>query len=103
MWGSRLPHAKFSLQLVKFSLRYAMGIMFGMFLFTFQVFSTCKCEVVIFAKFGSGCVHARPLDYLDALSLHKAHVPCMHAAMVHARCDVTSFAYDANHVIMMSS
>ena len=52
MRGSHLPHAKFSLQLGKFSLRYAMRIMFGMFLFAFGVFSTQKCEAVIFQSLG---------------------------------------------------
>ena len=61
MRGSQLPHAKFSLQSIKFLLRYAMGIMIGMFLFAFQVFSTQKCEVDILLKFESACMHARPL------------------------------------------
>ena len=78
MRGSHLPHAKFSLQSVKFLLRYAMGIMFGMFWFVFWVFSTQKCEAVIFAKFGLACMHTRPLDYLGALVLHRAHAPCIH-------------------------
>ena len=32
-----------------------------------------------------------------------AHVPCMHAHDAHAHCDVTRFAYDANHITMTSS
>ena len=103
MRGSHLPHAKFSLQLVKFSLRYAMGIMFGMFYFAFWVFGTWKCEVVIFTKFKSACMHARPLDFLDMLFLHRAHTPCMCTHVVHARCNVTRFAYNTNHIIMMAS
>ena len=64
--------------------------------------STPKCEAVIFAKLGSACVYTRPLDYLDALVLHRAHAPCMHTCIMHARCDVIQFAYNANHVTMMS-
>ena len=69
MRGSCLPHAKFSLQLGKFLLRYAMRIMFGMFLFVFWVFSTQQCEAVMIAKFRSACMHTRPLNYLDVLIL----------------------------------
>ena len=58
--------------------------MFGMFLFAFWVFSTQKCEVVIFAQFGLACVHARPLNYLL-----RAHAPCTHVHVVHAQCEVT--------------
>ena len=57
MRGSHLPYPKFLLQLVKFLLRYAMGIKFGMFLFVFWVLSTWNCEAVIFVKFVSGCIH----------------------------------------------
>ena len=53
------------------------------------VFSIQKCEAVIFPKFESACMHARPLRYLDVLFLHRAHVPCMHTCDVHARCDIT--------------
>ena len=66
-----------------------MRIMFGMFLFAFWVFSAQKCEVVIFAKFGSACLHTRPLNYLDTLVLHRAHVPRMYACIIHAQHDVT--------------
>ena len=102
MRGSHLPHAKFSLQSIKFLLRHAMGIMFGMFSFAFQVCSTQKCEVVIFSKFEPACVHARPLRYLDVR--YKLEHMC-HACVcdAHARCDVTRFTYNVNHVIMMSS
>ena len=100
---SHLPHAKFSLQLVEFLLRYAMGIMFGMFWSAFWVFSTQKCEAVIFAKFRLACMHTRKLDYLDTLVLHRACAPFMHAHIAHARCEITRFAYNVNHIIMTSS
>ena len=61
-----------------------------------------KCEVVIFSKFRSACVHARPLDYLDVLVLHTAHAPCTHTHVLYARCDATRFAYNANHIVIMS-
>ena len=85
MRGSHLPYAKFSLQSVKFLLSYAMRIMFGLFLFVCWVFSTQKCEAVIFTKFGLACVHARLLDYLDELVLHRAHASCScaHVHMLH--------------------
>ena len=89
MRGSHLPHAKFSLQSIKSSLRYAMGIMFGMFWFAFWVLSTQKCEVVNFPKIELACMHARPLRYLDAPYLCRAHTPCMHMDNVHVRHDVT--------------
>ena len=66
-----------------------MRIMFGMFLFEFWVLSTWKCEVVIFAKFRSACVHARPLNYLDVLILVRGCAPCSCAHVMHAQCDVT--------------
>ena len=47
-------------------------------------------------------MHARPLDYLDVLDLHRAHVPFICACIAHARHDVTRFAYNVNHIIMMS-
>ena len=102
MRGSCLPHGRFSLQSMKFSLRYATVIMFGMCLFACWVFSTQKCKVVIFSKFKSAYMHARPLGYLDALFLHRAHAPCMCRHIVHARHDITRFAYDVHHVIMTS-
>ena len=74
MRGSCLSDAKLSLQLVKFSLTYAIGIMLGKFWFSFWVFSTRKFGAIILAKFGSGCMHVRPLNYLDALVLYRAHV-----------------------------
>ena len=75
MRGFPLPHAKFSLQLVKFLLRYAMGIIFGMCLSAFWVSTIQKCVVVIFAKFELACVHITPLRYLDVPYLFRAHVP----------------------------
>ena len=85
MRGSHLPHAKFSLQLVKFSLRYAMGIKVGMLWFAFWVFCTCKGEAVIFTKFRSACMHTRPLEYLDMLVSLTAHAPYAHMHIMHVR------------------
>ena len=102
MRGSCLPHAQFSLQYLKFSLRYTMGNMFGMFSFAFLVFRTLKCEAVNFPKFESAGVPVRPFEYLDAPIIIIAHVPCTRACDLHAHRDVTRFAYDANHVAMMS-
>ena len=34
-------------------------------------------------------VCARPLDYVDLLVLHRAHVPCMCTHVAHAQHDVT--------------
>ena len=99
MKGSCLPDAKFSLQLVKILLRYAMGTCLtcsGMH------FGYLAPETVIFNKFGPACMHPRPLDYLDVLALYRAHVSCACPCIMHARHD-TTFAYNANHVIMMSS
>ena len=59
-----------------------MGSMIGMFLFAFQVFSTLKCRAVIFSKFESACVHARPLRYLDA----PYYIEHVHHACVHTMC-----------------
>ena len=83
MRGSFLCYPKFSLQLVKFLLSYAMRIITGMFPFVFWVFSTQKCEAVIFTKFGSACMYARPLDYYDAPGLLTVHPPCTHAHVMH--------------------
>ena len=63
-----------------------MGIMFGM---SFWVFSAQEYEAVIFSKFKLACMHARPLRYLDTLFLHRVHVPCPCAHIVHAQCEVT--------------
>ena len=79
-----------------------MGIMFGMFLFAFQAFNTQNCEAVIFRMFELSCIHTRPLRYLDAPYLYRACAPCMHVCDVHARCDVTRFTNNVNHVIMTS-
>ena len=77
MMGSRLPHAQFSLQYLKFSLRYTMGNMSGMFSFAFWVIRTLKCEAVIFLKFELAGVPIRPFEYLDAPILIIAHAPCL--------------------------
>ena len=66
MRGSRLPHAQFSLQYLKFSLRYTNGNMFGMFSFAFWVIMAFKCEVVNFPKFELAGVPIRMFEYLDA-------------------------------------
>ena len=102
MRGSHLPHAKFSLQYLKFSLRYTMRNMFGMFSFVFWVFSTQKCEEIIFPKFKLACVPTRPLRYLGMPFLIIAHAPCMHVHNAHAQHDITRFTDDVNHITMMS-
>ena len=101
MRGSHLPHAQFSLQHLKFSLRYTMGNMFGMFSFAFWVIRTLKCEVVNFPKFKSAGIPVRPFEYLGAPILIIACSPCTCVSNVHAHHDVTKFACDANHVTMM--
>ena len=73
-----------------------------MFSFAFWVIRTLKCEVVIFPKCESAGVPVRPFKYIDAPILIIACAPCMHARDVHAQCDITRFAYDVNHVTMMS-
>ena len=102
MRGSHLPHAQFSMQYLKFSLRYTMGNMFGMFLFAFWEIRAIKCEAVNFHKFELAGVPIRPFKYLDMSILLTACEPCMHVSNAHAQCDVTRFAYDVNHVTMMS-
>ena len=102
MRGSHLPHAKFSLQYLKFSLRYTNRNMFGMFSFAFWVIRALKCEAVNFPKFESAGIPVRPFEYLDAPILIIACVPCMHVHDVHAHHDITRFTYDANHVTMTS-
>ena len=79
-----------------------MRIMFGMFLFALWVFSTQKCEAVMFVIFGSACVHARPLNYLDVPVLLRARAPCPCACIMHAQHNVTRVHINVNHVIMMS-
>ena len=102
MRGSHLPHAKVSLQYFKFSLRYTMGNMFGIFLFAFWVIRALKCEAVNFVRFKSAGIPVRPFEYLDAPILMIAHVPCTCVCDAHAQHDVTRFAYDVNHITMMS-
>ena len=79
-----------------------MGNMSGMFSFAFWVIRALKCEAVIFPKFESAGIPIRPFEYLDVPIFIIAHAPCMCAHDVHAQCDVTRFAYDANHVTMTS-
>ena len=102
MRGSHLPHAQFLLQYLKFSLRYRMGNMSGMFSFAFWVIRALKYEVVIFIKFESAGIPVRPFEYLDAPILILACAPCSHARDAHAHRDITRFASDVNHVTMMS-
>ena len=85
MRGSHLPHAIFSLQYLKFSLRYTMGNMSGMFSFAFWVIRALKCEVVNFPKFESAGVPVRPFEYLDMPILIIACAPCMHVCDAHAQ------------------
>ena len=73
-----------------------------MFLFAFWVISTQKCEAANFHKFKSAGIPIRPFKYLGMSILIKAHVTCMHTSDMHAHHDVTRFAYDANHITMMS-
>ena len=79
-----------------------MGNMSGMFLFAFWVIRYLKCEAVIFPKFQSAGMPARPFEYLDAPILIIAHAPCSRARDAHAQCDVTRFASCVNHVTMTS-
>ena len=79
-----------------------MGNMFGMFSFTFWVTRTLKCEVVNFLKIKLAGIPVRLFEYLSVPFLTIAHAPCMHAHDAHAHHEVTRFAYDVNHVTMMS-
>ena len=85
MRGSRLPHAKFSLQYLKFSLKYTTGNMTGMFSFVFCVIRALKCEVVNFSKFQSAGVPVRLFEYLDTPILIIAHAPCTCMHDTHAQ------------------
>ena len=102
MRASCLPHAQFSLQYLKFALRYTMGNMFGMFSFAFWVFRALTFEAFNFVKFESAGIPIRPFKYLDTPILIIARASCMCVCNVHAHHDVTRFADDANHVTMMS-
>ena len=102
MRGSCLPHTQFSLQYLKFSLRYTMKNMFGMFSLAFWVIRTLICEAVNFPKFESAGVPVWLFEYLSMPLLIIAHVPCTHACNMHAHHDITRFTYDANHVTMTS-
>ena len=79
-----------------------MGNLFGMFLFSFWVISSLKCEAVNFVKFESAGVPVRLFKHLDMPILIIAHGPCMRTCDAHAQRDVTRFAYDANYVTMTS-
>ena len=96
------PHAQFSLQYLKFSLRYTMRNMSGMFSFAFWVIRTLKCGAVIFPKFQSAGVPARSFEYLNAPILIKARAPCSRVRDAHAQHDVTRFASCVYHVTVMS-
>ena len=76
--------------------------MFGMFSFVVWAIRALKGEAVNFPKFESAGIPVRLFEYLDAPILIIAHVPCMRAHDAHAQRGVTRFAYDANHVTMMS-
>ena len=52
-----------------------MRNMSGMFSFAFWVIRTLKCGAVIFPKFESAGVHARPYEYLGAPILLIARAP----------------------------
>ena len=76
-----------------------------MFSFAFWVIRPLKCDAVNFIKFELAGIPVRPFEYLDVPILIKACAqcaPCMRARDVHARRDVTRFAYDANHATMAS-
>ena len=79
-----------------------MGNMFGMFSFAFWVIRALKCEAVNFPKFELAGIPIRPFEYLDTPILIIARVPCTHACNAHAQHDITRFAYDVNHITMMS-
>ena len=45
--------------------------------------------MAIVAKFWSACMHASPLDYLDAPILLSAHAPSTYAHLAHPQHDMT--------------
>ena len=102
MRGSHLPHAQVSLQYLKFSLKYTMGNMFGMFSFVFWVIGALKCGVVNFLKFESAVEPIRRFEYLSPPILIIACAPCTCVCDAHVYHDITMSAYDANHVTMTS-
>ena len=73
-----------------------------MFSFAFWVIRTLKCGAVIFPKFRSAGVPARPIEYLDAPILFIARAPCSRVCGAHAHRAVTRFASCVNHVTMTS-
>ena len=102
MRDSRLPHAQFSLQYLKFSLRYTMGNMSGIFLFAFWVIRGLNCEAVNLPKFESAGIPISPFEYLDAPILIIPRAPCTCAHNVHAQHDITKLSSYANHITMTS-
>ena len=71
---------EFSLQLGKFSLRYAIKIMLGMIPFAFRVSSTQQeCAADILAKVGLACMHGSHVNYLGFARYTKENSPftCM--------------------------
>ena len=76
--------------------------MSGMFLFAFWIIRALKCDAVNFPKFESAGIPDSLFEYLDMPISIIACAPCMHAHNVHAQHDITRFAYDANHITMMS-
>ena len=89
MRGSYLPHAQFSLQYLKFSLRYTNENMFGMLSFAFWVIRALKCEAVNFPKFKLAGITIRLFEYLDMPILIIAHVPWTHVRGQQADLHVT--------------
>ena len=79
-----------------------MGNMFGMFPFASWVIRTLKCEGINIPKVELTGIPVRPFECLRAPILIIACVPCMHVSNTHARCDVTRFTYDANHITITS-
>ena len=87
-----------------------MENMFDMFSFAFWVIRALKCEAVNFVKFKSAGVPIRPFEYLDTIILiiacapctYVRDAPCTYVRDAHAHRDITRFAYDVNHITMMS-
>ena len=88
MTGSHSPHAKCSLQSIKFLLRYGMGIMLGLISFALWAFST-KHMKWFFPKFESASMHTRPHGYLDLPHIYLEHV-CHAYACATCMPDMTS-------------
>ena len=73
-----------------------------MFSFAFWVIRTLKCEAVNFLKFELAGIPVRQFEYISVPILIIACAPCMCTCDTHAHCDITRFAYDANHITMTS-